>query len=168
MVTKTYIGDQLDCRLVIRRNCSLTWSQTKRAVCVIAIAPLSIAFLFALAGLWPIVPFAGLELLALWSCFYHLARRACECEVVTVSAGEIVVEKGSKRVERKWSLERDRVVIALEHSTGTWYPSRLLIRARTQVVEIGGFLVEEERAELAVELHQMVSQGAAIARPAAQ
>lgn len=161
MITKTYMGDQTDCRLVIRRNCSLTWGQTKCAVCVIALAPLSIAFAFALAGLWPVVPFAGLELLILALCFYHCARSAAESEVVTVTESEIAVEKGRKRVQRKWSFNRGWAVVALEHSCGTWHPSRLFIRARAQGVEIGRFLVEQERVALAGELQKLVGHGGA-------
>ena len=167
MITKTYMGDLANCRLVIRRNCSLTWGQTKLAICVIGLAPLSIALAFALAGLWPVVPFAGLELLAVGLCFYHCARSAGECEVVTVSGGEIVVEKGQKRAERKWSFNRHWAAIALDRSAGTWHPSRLFIRAHAQGVEIGRFLVEQERVALAGELRKLVGHGwAASERPA--
>ena len=94
MITKSLMGDQTNCRLVIRRNCSLTWGQTKLAVCIIAIPPLSIALGFASAGLWPVVPFVGLELLAVGLCFYHCAIRARECEVVTVDQQELIAERG--------------------------------------------------------------------------
>jgi len=167
VITKTLTNDQAKCRLVIRRNCSLTWRQTKRAVCVIALAPTSIALGFGLAGLWPVVPFAGLELLALGLCFYHCARRAAECEVVTVSGDEIIVEKGQKRAERRWSFDRYWAAIVLDHPAGTWHPSRLFIRAHAQAVEIGQFLVEKERVALAGELRKIVGHGGvASAHPA--
>lgn len=167
MITKTYIGDQKNCRLVIRRNCSLTWGQTKCAISLLALAPLSVAFAFALAGLWPVVPFAGLELLALGLCFYHCARSAAEREVVTVSEAEVAIEKGRKQVEKKWSFNRHWAVIALDHPAGTWHPSRLFIRAHAQGVEIGSFLLEQERFALAGELRKLIGRGgSANVRPA--
>jgi len=161
MITKIDLGDQSSCRLVIRRNCSLTWGQTKLAICVIALAPVSIALAFAVAGLWPVVPFAGLELLAVAGCFYHCARSASEREVVTVRGGEVVIEKGQKRAERTWSFNRHWAAIALDHSAGTWHPSRLSIRSHGQRVEIGRFLAEQERAALAAELRKFVGRSRA-------
>lgn len=167
MITKSDLGDESSCRLVIRRNCSLTWGQTKVAICVIALAPLSVALGFAFAGLWPVVPFAGLELLAVGCCFYHCARIARECEVVTVRGGEIVVEKGKKRAERRWSFNRHWAAIALDDSAGSWHPSHLYIRAHGQGVEIGRFLVEQERIALAAELRRCLRcDGPASAHPA--
>lgn len=169
MITKSDMGDQSSRRFVIRRNCSLTWGQTKVAICVISLGPLSVALGFAFAGFWPIVPFAGLELLAVGWCFYHCARSARECEVVTVSGEEIVVEKGQNRAERSWSFNRYWAAIALDQSPGTWHPSRLYIRSHGQRVEIGRFLVERERVALAGELRTFVhSSEAANARVAAE
>ena len=161
MITKTTMGDQADCCLVIRPNRSLTWHQTKLALCLIGIAPLSVALAFAWAGLWPVAPFAGLELLAVGLCFYHCARRAGECEVVTVKAGEIIVEKGRKRAEMKWSFNRHWAAIALDDSAGSRHPSRLFIRVHARGVEIGRFLVEQERIALAGELRKLVGRAGA-------
>jgi uncharacterized membrane protein len=161
VITKTTTGDQTGYCLVIRPNRSLTWAQTKLAVCLIGVAPLSVALGFALAGLWPVVPFAGLELLAVGLCFYHCARRAGECEIVTVREGEIVVEKGRKRAEVKWSFNRYWAAIALDDSAGSRHPSRLFIRAHAGGVEIGRFLVEQERVALAGELRKLVGRGTA-------
>ena len=55
--------------LTIKRNCSIS---PRDLLCVLASAAcvsLGIAAGFALAGAWPILPFAGLEVLALAAAF---------------------------------------------------------------------------------------------------
>jgi uncharacterized membrane protein len=164
VITKTAMDDQSSYRLVIRRNCSLTWGQTKLAICVIALGPLSVALVLAVAGFWPVLPFAGLEMLVVAWCFYHCARSARECEVVTVRDGEIVVEKGQRRPEREWSFNRHWATVALDRPVGTWHPSRLSIRSHGRTVEIGRFLAEQERVALALELRKFLSSRASSAQ----
>ena len=158
MVTTTH--DETDglCRYVLRPNHSLTWTSTKLCFAAVAGVSLTIALAFTLMGLWPILPFAGLELLMLGYCFYRCCANAQHCEVITVSANDVRVEKGKRRPETGWRIPRAWAAVALERSPVHWYPSRLLLRSHGRQVELGKFLNEDERRGLARDLRQTLAQ----------
>jgi uncharacterized membrane protein len=67
------------CALIVRhnysRNCSLSPAAFAGALALPAIVAMSIGIGFAVMGAWPILPFVGLELLALVAAFLCYARR---------------------------------------------------------------------------------------------
>ena len=99
-----------------------------------------------------VLPFAGLEMLALGTALYVVARRCCEREVISIAADSIRIERGVYYPRRCWTLARVWAQVVVERCPSAWYPSRLLIRSHGRTVEVGRFLNEEERQRLAVEL----------------
>ena len=71
-------------RVISRPNCSLNWRQTMRFYAWMCVVSIGIALVFAVQGIWMILPFAGAELLALGVALYWVACRTHECEVVSV------------------------------------------------------------------------------------
>jgi len=110
---------------------------------------LVISVVFALHGFWPVLPFAGLELLALGTAFYSCILRSQRREVVTIDADVLRVEKGRRYAEECWECPSFWARVLLEKSSIAWYPSRLLIAYQGRRVEIGRLLSDEERAGLA-------------------
>ena len=47
----------------------------------------------------------------------------------------------------------------LERTRNSWYPARLVIRSHGREVELGRFLNEEEREQLAMELLTVIAAG---------
>ena len=139
-----------DCRWIIRPNQSLSWHGVLRVYAVIASCLLAISVMFALKGFWPVLPFAGLELLVLGAAFYLCHLRSQWCEVISINADHVRVEKGRRHAEERWECPSFWARVQLEKSPIAWYPSRL--------VEIGRFLSEEERAALAVELQRGIRE----------
>ena len=88
-------GEGPDHTLVLRPNLSLSWRQAKVFLVVVAVALAGLASGFAVIGLWPVLPLAGAEWLALASAFYLVQRRGHRMEVVSVRGGRVAVEKGS-------------------------------------------------------------------------
>jgi len=152
-----------DC-LVIEPNNSLTWRQSMAFFFGITVVSLSIAWVFALLGYWMIFPFAGLELLALGAALYVAAQAARRRQVITVSPEEVRVEKG--RVRRMGSVAggpeysdafpRGWTRVELQRTNCSWYPPRLWVAACGRRVEIGEFLPEDEREQLAVRLERLL------------
>jgi len=60
-------------------------------VCVVS---LGIALLFVARGYWPVLPFAGLELLVLGIALWISMRRGAYREVISIYPDRIEVEKG--------------------------------------------------------------------------
>lgn len=146
-------------QFVIRPNRSLTWRQTWILFIVMCVVCFGVATFWALQGFWPILPFAGLEMLLLGACLYHVSSTARQTEVVRVHERTVAVEKGRRGPEQRWEFERAWVRVALQGARHTWYPSRLVIRSHGREVEIGDFLEESERASLADDLDRAIRAG---------
>ena len=155
MVSST-VDSKRNWRIVIRPNRSLTRRQLQLAFAGIAVVCLGIASVFTVLGMWPILPFAGAEVIVVGIGFYLSARGGLETEVVSVGGDKVAVEKGRRQVRQRWELQRAWAQIRLLAPKIHWYPSRLVIRSHGQAVELGGFLNEEERRELAGELQRAV------------
>jgi uncharacterized membrane protein len=61
--------------LIHKRNCSMSPAGLAVAFAVLAIVTIAIGTGFALAGAWPVLPFAGLEVVALAVAFFAFARQ---------------------------------------------------------------------------------------------
>ncbi len=152
-------------RVVIRPNRSLSWRQSMMFLGAIAVPLLLISSVLAVQGFWPVLPFAGLELAALFACIYVVSHAAQRCEVVSIGESVVTVEKGRDRgrcpekggPEERVEFARGWVRVELARNASDWYPHRLWIGASGRRVEIGEFLVDEEKTELAAELHKLLS-----------
>lgn len=156
MVSSTVDSDH-NWRFVIRPNRSLTWRQTQIAFAILATVCLAIACAFALIGFWPVLPFAGAELLAVGAGMYVCAVKGRSTEVVRVDADIVAVEKGRESCTERWEFKRGWTTIRLQNSRVRWYPTRLVIGSHGREVQLGGFLTDSERARLAGELKRAVS-----------
>jgi uncharacterized membrane protein len=159
MVSST-VDSKHNWRIVIRPNRSLTRRQLQLVFLVIAVICLSIASVFAVLGMWPVLPFAGAEVLAVGIGFYLSAVDGRETEVVSVSCDEVAVEKGRRRLRQRWVMQRAWAQIRLLPPRIRWYPTRLVIRSHGNEVELGGFLNEHERRQLAGKLRDAINHGA--------
>ncbi len=140
------------CRYVLRPNRSLTARGATFFLVSLLVVYLAIGIPLALVGLWLILPFAGLELLAVGGCVYVAMGRSARCEVVSVDDQTVVVESGRQRPERRSEFKRAWVQVRLQTSGHRWYPSRLTIGSHGKLIEIGAFLNEDERRRFAKEL----------------
>ena len=165
MVTSDSCPDTQVRRVVIRPNRSLSWRQSMVFFGAISVPLLLISGVLAVRGYWLILPFAGLELAALFACIYVVSHAAQRCEVISIGASVVTVEKGRARgrcddaggPEERTEFARGWVRVDLTGVTGHWYPRRLWIGASGRRVEIGGFLVDDEKADLAAELRKLLS-----------
>jgi uncharacterized membrane protein len=159
MVSST-VDSKRNWRIVIRPNRSLTRRQLQLAFLAIAVVCLGIASAFAALGMWPVLPFAGAEVIVVGIGFYLSARAGQETEVVSVGANKVAVEKGHRRVRERFELQRAWAQIRLLRPRIRWYPSRLVIRSHGKAVELGGFLNEDERRQLADKLQRAIREHA--------
>ena len=152
-------------RVVIRPNRSSSWRQSMVFLGAIAVPLLLISLVLAIRGFWLVLPFAGLELAALFASIYVVSHAAQRCEVVSIGDSMVTIEKGRDRShcaerggpEERVEFARGWVKVELLPTAGRWYPKKLWIGASGRRVELGEFLVEEEKAELAAELHRLLA-----------
>ncbi len=136
---------------VIAPNASLSKQEAVAWYGGIAGAGMLIAGLFASRGYWLVLPFAGLELLALGAAFWVALRDNSYREVVRIDGAELLVEAGHGRPQRRWSCPAAWARIELRTDGGRAV-ARLRIRAMGRSREIGSCLTGTEKERLAAHL----------------
>ena len=137
-------------------NCALTPAGALRFFLPLAALSLGIAGFCAWHGLWPILPFAGLELALLGWALRDSLRRGRWSQVVTITASHVRIgtRLDGNPVEVEFPRPWARVTLCTSRS---WHPSRLLIESSGRACEIGAFLTEEERRALHARLSVLVA-----------
>ena len=136
-------------RFIVRRNQSLSWRGNKVFILLVGILCFAIAIGFAIQGLWLILPFAGLEIIALTMGLYICCLRNRQQEVITIDEDKFLVEKGEKNPTQAWEFDRAWVNLELQQSKYQGHPSKLMVRSKGQETEIGECLTNNERQNLA-------------------
>jgi uncharacterized membrane protein len=145
-------------RLVIGPNASLSDRQALGFFAVVCLTCLGIASVFAARGLWPVLPFAGLEVIAVGAALAVAMRRNRYREVVRFEGDRIRVEFGmvgeGLRSSCEWPRHLTRVWLAFGPHASS--PSRLVMACGGQQLTIGHCLTDAERATLARRLKQLI------------
>lgn len=161
MVSTRCAPGDVECQIVIRPDRSLTWGQSLAFLGVMAFTLGLISLGFFVMGYWVVLPFAGLELALLVWCSWWVARCGMRCEVVSLNADEVRIEKGlsgcSGRGRPIDAVTYPRAWARVELREGAgWYPKRLLLGASGIWTELGSFLAEGEKRRLARRLNRLL------------
>ena len=117
-----------------------------------------IAGMLAILGFWPILPFAGLEMLALgWALKVSLARRFHR-QTITVSDENVSIESRDRLDCSQVVFPRHWAQVKLRRPASRLHPSRLTIESHGRQCELGSFLTEAERRGLALRLQRLVGR----------
>ena len=144
-------------RLVIAPNASLTRAQAQWFFLAMCGISFSIALFFMTLGLWPVLPFAGLEMAALGAALYASVKANSYREIVSITDERIEIVAGNAKPERQWEFPRLLTQVRLSRSVHRNGRSRLLVTRHGHGCEIGALLTEEERAEVAERLKGWVT-----------
>jgi uncharacterized membrane protein len=125
----------------------------------LAAVSLTLAFAFAAAGAWMVLPYSVLELSVLALAFHLVGRRAGEWERLTVAGDRVIVERasGAEHVRREWNRPWVRVEISAPRFGR---PARLRLSCGAEAWEFGDALPEHERSEVAREMRRLTAAGA--------
>jgi uncharacterized membrane protein len=141
-------------RLTLAAHRSLSWRDAKMVFLVLSTITLTVAIGFCAMGFPLVLPFAGLELLAVAAAFHVSLSDGRLREVVSISPAEVLVERGRGRPEGQVSLPRPWSRVIREAGPSEWHPRALLIGAAGRRLELGRFLSEGERDIAAVFLRR--------------
>ncbi|TXD16271.1 DUF2244 domain-containing protein [Extensimonas vulgaris] len=142
----TVTGQRVDWRLA--RNCSVTPAQLGGLYLSLCAVSLGIALFFWTRGALLVLPFTGIEIIAVGIAFVLYGRHAADGERISLEGARLVVERETAgRLERA---EFDRQWVRVEPKTGD--RSLITLSAQGKVMEVGRFVRPELRAALASEI----------------
>lgn len=145
--------------LMVRRNCSASPGFTLLCFALAGLAPMAIAVSMAAAGVWMVLPFAGLELAALCIAFRQLARHATDHERISLAPGrlEVAVHEGGRVLVYSFNPGWARIVV-----DDGGRQSRLFLSERGRCLEIGRHWDERRRSGLESMLRRYCGSGSKI------
>ena len=129
---------------VARRNNSLSSGSRLLAFAFIFVVSVGIAIAFAAFGAWPILPFAGLEMLVLYLAFRYIERHSADYESITIDGDTVRVELSEAGCTRSRTFSRYWAQVVVNPDG-----SRLALRSHGRELEIGRYMIDEQRLELA-------------------
>lgn len=133
--------------LILKRNCSLSPAGLAGVFVALAAVVLAIGTAFAVAGAWLVLPFAGLEVMALVAAYLAYARRAADYERIELAAGRLTVEVAEAQRMSRYEMEARRAWVCLEKE-------RVVLRGAREELQLGRHLDAEGRVEFAAQLQK--------------
>ncbi len=152
-------------RIEIAPNCSLTPRSAALFFVPLCCVSLSIAGVFTRRGFWPVLPFAGLEMVGLAWALQASLRRRFQSETITLSDAEVAVEARNGTRHAKAVFPRHWARVKLRAARSPLHPSSLTIESHGRACEIGSFLTENERRGLAARLKRLIGGASHSPRP---
>ncbi len=143
-------------RFVILPNCSISWPQLVAFYLLTCLLALAIGLLFTFGGMWLVLPFSGLEMLALGTALYLTSRKVHRREVITLDSDRVTIEKGVSRVDQSWEFKTAGTRLIDEKYGASGSRRKLVLGAYGRYVEIGEFLDNLEKDELAFRLKDCI------------
>ncbi|MBT8435483.1 MAG: DUF2244 domain-containing protein [Gammaproteobacteria bacterium] len=156
MVNISKVDSEDGFRIVLSPNCSITWRELVLFYLFTCLVAIAVGLFFTLQGMWMVLPFSGLEMLALGSGLYLTSRKVYRKEVITLNPQRTRIEKGVQRIEQSWEFKTPRVRIIDEKRDARKPGRKLAIGMHDAAVEVGSFLANPEKDELAFRLKECI------------
>ncbi len=152
-------GAEWSAEWLLRRNCSLSPVQLMAFFASVCVVSLGIGAMFWLQGAPLVMPFAGLELIAVATALVLYARHATDREAIVLRPGSLVVEHSSGRHVERVEFAPAWVRVEPEHGNR----SLVELSGQGRRISVGRFVRPELRRQLADELRWALRrwQGAA-------
>ncbi len=107
-------------------------------------------------GAWPVLPFAGLEMLALGIAWHQVIRHADDFERLAVEGPRVVLDVSEAHRTRRVEFQRCWARLVVKETVPRF---RIALRSHGREVEVGRYLDESGRRALARQLRSSVSGG---------
>jgi uncharacterized membrane protein len=132
-------------------HCSLTPRTALLFFASVCFTTFGVAGVATLMGYWPVLPFAGAEMLLLgWALKTSMDRRH-EHEHIDVTESEVIIEY-SRGTPARVVFPRHWARVKIRHPKSPLHRAHLVIESHGRAYEVGKFLSEEERRQLAAHL----------------
>jgi uncharacterized membrane protein len=143
-------------RIELAPNCSLKPAGAVLFFASTCLFSLGFALFFVFQGFWPVLPFWGLEMLALGLALKASMRNGTYTQTVLITDSKISLVTRSRHGAQKQEFARHWAKVRLRSPPRRHGLSKLTIESRGQACEVGSFLTEEDRRRLAERLRYLV------------
>jgi len=138
---------------LIKRNCSASPTQLAAVFGSLVAVSFAFAAAFAALGLWMVLPFVGLELMAVAVAFLCYGRHAADVERIELANDRLVVERVEADRSSRWEFDPRRVRVEVdERGSGLGARGQVRLASSGEQIEIGRHLLDERRVALARDL----------------
>ena len=139
---------------LIKRNCSAGPNQLALVFATLVAVSFAFGLGFAAFGLWMVLPFVGLELIAVGIAFFCYGRHAADFERIAVTPDVISVEHVEGAQTQQWKLDPRVSHVEVEAGGHQWGQRvRVFLLAPATKLELGRHLLDQRRLILAREIN---------------
>ena len=130
-------------KIILKPNNSLSPEGTVKVLMALFVIVLLVSIGFSLIGAWLVLPFAGIEIVALAYAFYSVYLHSNDYESITIVGDEVIVEKKNDKdltmmiFQRYWAQISVRDVM---QGSGKVSKRGLFISSHGKEVEFGKYL----------------------------
>jgi uncharacterized membrane protein len=136
-------------------NCSLSTHGAWLFFGSVCLTTFGVAGVATMLGYWPVLPFAGAEIVLLgWALRANMQRRH-EHEHIDISETEVVI-RYARGLPQQVVFPRHWSQVKIRRPKSPLHRSHLVIESHGRAYEVGKFLTEEERRHLAAELRCLI------------
>lgn len=148
-------------RLILSPHAPMTRGGSLVLFAAVAVPILGVAVVCALLGAWQVLLMSSLVVVAVGAGLLSGYRRTQIDEVVSILGDTVAVDKHQPRATEHHEFQRGWAQVVLEEPLPPMeeFPSRLFIRSHGRQVQIGDFLEDEERRDLAARLQRTMGPG---------
>lgn len=148
---------QSDFTITARPNCSLSGKGRWGILFAVATVSFGIAVGFAWVGAWLVLPFAGLEVLLFGLALQVINRSAGDYEYIAINGDQLRLEQryNNRTTHNEFQCYWAQVILQCAALGGHCH---LFVRSHGKQVEVGRFMSDEQRIELASQLKQHIGR----------
>lgn len=138
---------------LIKRNCSAS----PRQLAVVFGSLVAVSFVFGVGfaafGLWMVLPFVGIELIAVAAAFFCYGWHAADFERIAVAADNLLVEHAVGARKCQWQFDPRQTHVRVESRGRRWGRHvHVFLTAPGATLELGQYLLDHRRLQLGREI----------------
>ena len=141
-------GNAQHAEIILRPNCSASWDQNRRIIFAVMSVNALFSAGFIAVGAWMVLPFMGLELLAMWLIMSRVFQKLQIQQIVSLSDNTLSIDVGHQQCERRWQWPRQTSCVLVTVLPHPWDPLKISLSHCGEQVIIGGFLNKDDSQQL--------------------
>ena len=139
-------------KVTFKPNSALSAVSKQRIIILLTLIPCVIGIVFCFLGAWPILPFVGLEVVALAYAFFYINKHEADYESISIEGESLIVERCvaeniSQHVINTYWVK----IVQHELPNGELH---LYLQSHGKELEVGRYLTRKQRELLAKQLKQ--------------